>query len=71
MLRVADEGDGEVPGWECLRCTQVVKDAERVEMEVEESSAGEFDSSEFNYSEMSGSVTSYSEPFTDEPEGSQ
>jgi len=71
MLRVADEGDGEVPGWECLRCTQVVKDAERVEMEVEGSSAAEFNSSEFDYSEMSGSVTSYSEPFTDEPEGSQ
>ena len=69
MLRVADEGDGEVPGWECLRCTQVVKDAERIEMEVEESSAGEFNSSEFDFSGMSGS--SYSEPLTDEPEGSQ
>lgn len=65
MLRVADEGDGEVPGWECLRCTRVVKDAERVEMEVED------DSAEFNFSEMSGSITSYSEPLTDEHEGSQ
>jgi hypothetical protein len=71
MLRVADEGDGEVPGWECLRCTQVVKDAERVEMEVEGSSVGEFNSSEFDFSEMSGSGTSYSEPLTDEPEGSR
>ncbi|KAF9651226.1 hypothetical protein BDM02DRAFT_3110939 [Thelephora ganbajun] len=71
MLRVADEGDGEVPGWECLRCTRVVKDAERVEMEVEESSVAEFNSSEFDFSEMSGSVTSYSEPLTDEREGSQ
>jgi len=69
MLRVADEGDEEVPGWECLRCTQVVKDAERVEMEVEGSSVGEFNSSEFDFSEMSYSVTSYSEPLTDEPEG--
>jgi len=71
MLRVAEEGDGEVPGWECLRCTQVVKDAERVEMEVEEGSAGDFNSSEFDFSEMSGSATSYSEPLTDEFEGSQ
>ena len=68
MLRVAEEGDGEVPGWECLRCTQVVKDAERVEMEIEESSEADFNSSDF--SEMSGSATSYSEPLTDEPEGS-
>jgi len=66
MLRVADEGDGEVPGWECLRCTQVVKDAERVEMEVEGSSVVEFNSSEFDFSETSGSITSYSEPLTDE-----
>ena len=66
MLRVADEGDAEVPGWECLRCTQVVKDAERVEMEVEGSSVVEFNSSEFDFSETSGSITSYSEPLTDE-----
>ena len=71
MLRIADEADGEVPGWECLRCTQVVTGAERVEMEVEESSAGEFHSSEFDFSEMSGSFTSYSEPLVDESEGSQ
>lgn len=70
MLRVADEGDGEVPGWECLRCTQMVKDAGRVEIEVEEGSGAELNSSEFDFSEMSGSVTSYSEPLTDEPEGS-
>ena len=66
ILRVADEGDEEVPGWECLRCTQVVKDVGRVEMEVEGSSAGEFNSSEFDFSEMSSSVTSYSEPLSDE-----
>lgn len=71
MLRVAEDGDGEVPGWECLRCTQVVKDAGRVEIEVEEGSAAELNSSEFDFSEMSGSVTSYSEPLTDEPEGSR
>jgi hypothetical protein len=71
MLRAADEGVGEVPGWECLRCTQVVKDAERVEMEVGESSVAEFNSSEFDFSEMSGSVTSYSEPLTDELEESR
>lgn len=71
VLRVADEGDKEVPGWECLRCTRVVKDAERVEMEVEGSSVAEFNSSEFDFSEMSGSATSYSEPLTDELEGSQ
>lgn len=71
MLRVAEEGDGDVPGWECLRCTQVVKDAERVEMEVEESSVAGFNSSEFEFSDMSGSVTSYSEPLTDELEGSR
>lgn len=41
MLRVADEGDDEVPGWECLRCTQVVTGAERVEIEVEENSVAE------------------------------
>jgi peroxin-2 len=70
ILRVADEGDGEVPGWECLRCTQVVKGAERVEMEVEEGSVGELNSSEFDFSEISGSVTSYSESLTDEVEGS-
>jgi len=69
MLRVADEGDEEVPGWECLRCTEVVKDAERVEMEVEGSSVGEFNSSEFDFSEMSYSVASSNEPLTDEPEG--
>ena len=48
-----------------------MKDAERVKMEVEGSSAGEFNSSEFDFSEMSGSATSYSEPLTDELEGSQ
>ena len=42
----------------------MVKDAERVEMEVEGSSV-------FDFSEMSGSATSYSEPLTDELEGSQ
>ena len=68
MLRVADEGDAEVPGWECLRCTQVVRDAERVEMEVEGSSVAELNSSEFDFSEMSSSVTSYSETSTDELE---
>ena len=71
MLRVADEGDGEAPGWECLRCTQVVKGAGRVEIEVEEGSVAELNSSEFDFSDMSGSVTSYSEPLTDEPEGSR
>ena len=71
MLRVADEGDGEVPGWECLRCTRVVKDAGRVEIEIEETSGAELNSSEFDFSEMSGSVTSYSDPLTDEHEGSQ
>lgn len=71
MLRIADEGDEEVPGWDCLRCTRVVKEAGRVEIEVEEGSAGDLDSSEFGFSEMSGSVTSYSEPLTDELEGSQ
>lgn len=70
MLRIADEGDGEVPGWECLRCTEVVNGADRVELEVEGSSAAELNS-EFDFSELSGSVTSYSEPLTDEPEGSQ
>ena len=70
MLRIADEGDEEVPGWECLRCAQLVKGAERVGIEIEESSTGELNSSEFDFSEMSGSITSYSEPLTDEVEGS-
>jgi hypothetical protein len=48
-----------------------VKDAGRVEIEVAESSGGELNSSEFDFSEMSGSVTSNSEPLTDELEGSQ
>ena len=26
ILRIADEGDEEIPGWECSRCTRVVKD---------------------------------------------
>ena len=72
ILRIADKGDEELPGWECLRCTRAVKDAERVNMEVEGSSAGEFNSSEFDFSEMPGSATGYSEPLTDERvEGSQ
>ena len=45
-----DEGGDEVPGWGCLRCTPAVRDAEMVEMEVEGSSAGEFGSSEFDFS---------------------
>ena len=49
-----------------------MKDAERVKMEVEGSSVGEFNSSEFDFSEMPGPATSYSEPLTDERvEGSQ
>jgi len=54
MLRVADDGDG--LGWECLRCSQAVKDADRLEMEVEESV--DF-SSDYDLSEMSGSLGSY------------
>jgi peroxin-2 len=54
MLRVADDGDGQ--GWECLRCSQTVKDADRLEMEVEESA--DF-SSDNDLSEMSGSLSSY------------
>jgi len=62
MLRVADDGDGQ--GWECLRCNQVVKDADRLEMEIEGS--GEDFSSDYDLSEMSGSVGSgYSESSSD------
>ena len=43
-----------------------MKDAERVKMEVEGSSVGEFNSSEFDFSEMPGSATGHSEPLTDE-----
>jgi peroxin-2 len=57
MLRVADDGDGQ--GWECLRCNEVVKDADRLEMEVEESLEGF--SSDLDFSEISGSLGSYSE----------
>lgn len=57
MLRIADDGDG--TGWECLRCNQPVKDVDRLEMEVEESTA-DF-SSDYDLSEMSGSLGSYTE----------
>lgn len=61
MLRIADDGDG--TGWECLRCNQSVKEVDRLEMEVEESTA-DF-SSDLDFSEMSGSLGSYTESASD------
>lgn len=64
-MRAADEGDD--MGWECLRCGQKVKGAERylVELEVEsEISGSEYDFSsdlDLDGTDMSASMGSYSE----------
>ncbi|KAH6915319.1 peroxisomal biogenesis factor 2 [Coprinopsis sp. MPI-PUGE-AT-0042] len=66
MIRAADDGDG---GWECLRCCEVVKGADRYSVEVPESSDDlniseseyEFSSDLDMYTDMSGSMGSYSE----------
>lgn len=66
MMRVADEGDDDL-GWECLRCGEGIKGADRYVVEVEMGS--EMSGSEYEFSsdldmdatDMSGSMESYSE----------
>ena len=75
MMRAADERTGVGAGgrlWECLRCAEGVRGAERLEaraegpeyesgVEDEVESSPEFGSEDIDYSEMSGSVGTYSE----------
>ncbi|EMD40682.1 hypothetical protein CERSUDRAFT_103060 [Gelatoporia subvermispora B] len=76
MLRTADDHSGVGPDgvqWECLRCCEGVSDAERFVAQAEgyESDSGDMDSTEmdsfdygsedFEFTDMSGSVGSYSE----------
>ncbi|KAK7060504.1 peroxisome assembly protein (Peroxin-2) [Paramarasmius palmivorus] len=60
MLRVADEGDTDA--WECLRCAEPVSGANRYEVEAvgSEASGSEYEFSDFDVTDMSGSVGSYS-----------
>lgn len=63
LLRTVDEGDATEGGWECIRCAEVVKTAERVtfipeEVEAETTSDYEF-SSDLDATDMSASVGSF------------
>uniref|UniRef100_A0A0W0EZI3 RING-type E3 ubiquitin transferase (cysteine targeting) n=1 Tax=Moniliophthora roreri TaxID=221103 RepID=A0A0W0EZI3_MONRR len=61
MLRVADEG--ETHAWECLRCAETVTSANRFAVETvgSEPSGSEYEfSSDFDLTDLSGSVGSYS-----------
>ncbi|KAG6336684.1 hypothetical protein ID866_2391 [Astraeus odoratus] len=62
MMRTADEGT-EI-GWECLRCAEHVRSADRLEVEVsvtrDSTSDSDYEfSSEFGNTDLSGSVSSY------------
>ncbi|KAK0191129.1 peroxisomal biogenesis factor 2 [Armillaria mellea] len=62
MMRTADDAEDE--GWECLRCTEAVRGAERFSVEVDEVSGSDYDfSSDFDIdtTDLSGSIGSYSE----------
>ncbi|PBL02362.1 hypothetical protein ARMGADRAFT_1005756 [Armillaria gallica] len=62
MMRAVDDAEDE--GWECLRCTEVVRGAERFAVEVDEVSGSDYDfSSDFDIdaTDLSGSIGSYSE----------
>ena len=61
-MRVAD--DGEYDGWECLRCTEMVKSAERYAVELESEASGsdyEFSDFDMGNTDISGSMGSYTE----------
>ncbi|EAU84899.2 peroxisomal biogenesis factor 2 [Coprinopsis cinerea okayama7 len=66
MIRSADDGD---QGWECLRCCEIVQGADRYSVEVPESDSDlnvsgseyEFSSDLDMYTDMSGSMGSFSE----------
>ncbi len=61
-MRAVDDAEDE--GWECLRCTEVVRGAERFAVEVDEVSGSDYDfSSDFDIdaTDLSGSIGSYSE----------
>ncbi|KAJ8698309.1 peroxisome assembly protein (Peroxin-2) [Pleurotus ostreatus] len=63
LLRTVDEGDATEGGWECIRCAEIVKTAERVtfipeEVEAETTSDYEF-SSDLDATDMSASVGSF------------
>ena len=75
-MRTADEHSGMGPDgvqWECLRCCEGVSDAERLVAQAEgyESDSGDMDSADLDsfeygsedleFTDMSGSVGSYSE----------
>lgn len=67
MLRIADEADDEEQGWECLRCSEQVKESRRYQVEVTESE-GDMSASEYEFSsdldlstDLSGSMGTYSE----------
>ncbi|KAI6035127.1 Pex12 amino terminal region-domain-containing protein [Pisolithus orientalis] len=62
MMRTADEGSE--TGWECLRCAEHVRSADRWEAEVsvarDSASGSDYEfSSEFGNTDLSGSVSSY------------
>ncbi|KAF8897671.1 Pex12 amino terminal region-domain-containing protein [Infundibulicybe gibba] len=62
MIRVADDGEDQL-GWECLRCGEGVKSAERhfIEEGSEKTSDYEFSSDMELNTDLSGSMGSYSE----------
>lgn len=59
-MRVTDEGED---GWECLRCTETVKSAERYIVELESEVSGSDSGSDFDTDStgVSGSMGSYTE----------
>ena len=64
MMRVAD--DGEDDGWQCLRCMEIVKSAERhtvqLKSDIDTRSDSEFSSDlDMDVNDISGSVEDYSE----------
>lgn len=60
MMRTAEEGAE--TGWECLRCAEHVRSADRWEASAARDSGSDSDyefSSEFGTTDLSGSVSSY------------
>lgn len=63
LIRTADEAEDDL-GWECLRCGDNVKSADRYIVDISESESGsdyEFSDIDMDVTDMSGSVGSYSE----------
>lgn len=69
MMRVADEGE-DGPGWECLRCGEGIRSAERYTVEIGSELSGsdyEFSSDlDMDFTDISGSMGSYSSGLSDD-----